>query len=63
MEIMGHWGINIDKGATITMSMTESLVYLFLATAVGFAVILALYLLHRKMDHQNEMKLKTKAEK
>jgi hypothetical protein len=32
-------------------------------TVIGFAIILALYLLHKKMEHKNEKKIKTKAEK
>lgn len=45
------------------MSMTESLAYLSLVTVVCFAVILALYLLHKKIANKNELNIKTKAEK
>lgn len=41
---------------------TESIAYLILVTAVCFAVIQALYLLHIKTAHKNENQLKTKAE-
>ncbi len=45
------------------MSMTESIAYLFIVTIVGFVVILAMYLLHKKIVHKNKINLKTKAEK
>lgn len=45
------------------MSMGESIVYLSMVTVIGFAVIMALYLLYKKMEHKNEKKIKTKAEK
>jgi len=45
------------------MNMTETLVYLSIVTIICFAVILALYLLHKKFANANEINLKTKAEK
>jgi len=54
--------IDYDMGATTMIIETESIAYLILVTAVCFAAILALYLLHIKTIHNNENKSKTKAE-